>query len=105
MGCFQSICGFFFLIVLQVQGHQQIFFPRCVIFMNSLNHCTMHYFSHLRFAVIGQDCIVFVDDFSVSKTPSSNGRKFYISTPTTPGVYQQKDKYLSISICSHANHL
>jgi WD repeat-containing protein 11 len=29
--------------------------------------------------VLCQECILFVDDFSVAKAPSSNGRKFYIS--------------------------
>ncbi|XP_026682109.1 LOW QUALITY PROTEIN: WD repeat-containing protein 11-like, partial [Diaphorina citri] len=27
------------------------------------------------------DCILFIDDFTVSRIPSSNGRKFYISSP------------------------
>ncbi|PSN34557.1 WD repeat-containing protein 11 [Blattella germanica] len=27
------------------------------------------------------DCILFIDDFTLSKVPSSNGRKFYISSP------------------------
>ena len=32
---------------------------------------------------MGQDCILFVSDFAISKPPSSNGKKFYIdSTPT-----------------------
>ncbi|OWF51700.1 WD repeat-containing protein 11-like isoform X2 [Mizuhopecten yessoensis] len=34
-------------------------------------------------AFLGQDCIVFVDDFSITKTPSSNGKKFYISSPSS----------------------
>lgn len=29
------------------------------------------------------DCILFIDDFTLNKVPSSNGRKFYISTPRT----------------------
>lgn len=33
------------------------------------------------FAVLCSDCILFVDDFTLSKVPSSNGRKFYISSP------------------------
>ncbi|XP_052771962.1 WD repeat-containing protein 11-like [Mya arenaria] len=37
-------------------------------------------FRHMAF--LGQDCIVFIDDFSITKTPSSNGKKFYISSPT-----------------------
>lgn len=27
------------------------------------------------------DCILFVDDFTLRKVPSSNGKKFYISSP------------------------
>ena len=38
-----------------------------------------------RILVLGQDCIVFVDDFSVAKVPSSNGKKYYISSPTSQG--------------------
>nr|CAD7258867.1 unnamed protein product [Timema shepardi] len=33
------------------------------------------------FLVLCSDCILFVDDFVPSKIPSSNGRKFYISSP------------------------
>jgi hypothetical protein len=33
------------------------------------------------FVVLCSDCILFVDDFTLSKVPSSNGRKFYISSP------------------------
>ncbi|XP_064630114.1 WD repeat-containing protein 11-like isoform X2 [Lineus longissimus] len=35
--------------------------------------------SHVAF--LGQDCIVFVEDFTASKLPSSQGKKFYISSP------------------------
>ena len=37
------------------------------------------------FSVIGQDCIVFVDDFAINKVPSSNGKKYYISSPASQG--------------------
>ena len=36
-----------------------------------------------RLTVLGADCILFVDDFSVHKQPTQNGRKFYISCPGT----------------------
>lgn len=32
-------------------------------------------------AVLCHDCILFVDDFQIGKIPSTNGRKFYISSP------------------------
>jgi hypothetical protein len=32
-------------------------------------------------AVLCSDCLLFVDDFTLGKVPSSNGRKFYISSP------------------------
>ena len=35
----------------------------------------------LTHPVLGNDCILFVNDFSINKSPSSNGRKFYITTP------------------------
>ncbi|XP_062608661.1 WD repeat-containing protein 11-like isoform X2 [Saccostrea cucullata] len=40
-------------------------------------------FSSKNVAFLGPDCIVFIDDFSVTKTPSSNGKKFYISSPSS----------------------
>lgn len=33
------------------------------------------------FSVLCPDCILFVDDFNVGKIPSTNGRKYYISSP------------------------
>nr|CAD7432286.1 unnamed protein product [Timema monikensis] len=38
-------------------------------------------FSPTNMAFLCSDCILFVDDFVPSKIPSSNGRKFYISSP------------------------
>ena len=40
-------------------------------------------FDTTRLAFLGQDCVLFVDDFSLSKVPVSNGKKFYISSPTS----------------------
>ncbi|XP_050396083.2 WD repeat-containing protein 11 [Patella vulgata] len=34
---------------------------------------------------LGQECIVFIDDFTITKTPSSNGKKYYISSPSSHG--------------------
>lgn len=45
-----------------------------MIFPNTLIVCSV-------FTVLCPDCILFVDEFSVSKAPSTNGRKFYISSP------------------------
>lgn len=42
-------------------------------------------FETRNIAFLGQDCIIFVDDFSVTKVPSSNGKKFYISSPSAQG--------------------
>lgn len=45
------------------------------------------------FLVLASDCILFVDDFNVHKTPSSNGRKFYISNPSsTPSNNSADDR-------------
>ncbi|KAJ4431502.1 hypothetical protein ANN_20100 [Periplaneta americana] len=38
-------------------------------------------FTPSKLAFLCSDCILFVDDFTLSKVPSSNGRKFYISSP------------------------
>lgn len=46
-------------------------------------------FDSTRLAFLCPDCILFVEDFSLYKAPSTNGRKFYISSPkaaTTPGT-------------------
>ncbi|KAF4521502.1 hypothetical protein B566_EDAN001802 [Ephemera danica] len=43
-------------------------------------------FDHSKLAFLCQDCILFVDDFSVGRIPSSNGRKFYVTTPQTNTV-------------------
>ncbi|XP_078310578.1 WD repeat-containing protein 11-like [Crassostrea virginica] len=40
-------------------------------------------FNSKNVAFLGSDCIVFIDDFSVTKTPSSNGKKFFISSPSS----------------------
>lgn len=32
--------------------------------------------------VLGNDCVVLVEDFTLNKVPSSNGRKFYVSSPS-----------------------
>ncbi|XP_074640587.1 WD repeat-containing protein 11-like isoform X2 [Tubulanus polymorphus] len=38
-----------------------------------------------RVAFLGSDCVVFINDFSLSKCPTSNGKKFYISSPSSSG--------------------
>ncbi|KAK7571105.1 hypothetical protein V9T40_014709 [Parthenolecanium corni] len=38
-------------------------------------------FDGSKLAFLCPDCILFVDEFSVGKIPSTNGRKFYISSP------------------------
>lgn len=38
-------------------------------------------FNAMKVAFACSDCILFVDDFTLEKIPSSNGRKFYISSP------------------------
>ncbi|CAH1783668.1 unnamed protein product [Owenia fusiformis] len=40
-------------------------------------------FEFSKLAFLGSDCILFVDDFNISKAPSSNGKKFYISSPSS----------------------
>ncbi|XP_076467443.1 WD repeat-containing protein 11-like [Babylonia areolata] len=43
-------------------------------------------FNGKNLAFLGQDCIIFVNDFIITKTPSSNGKKYYISNPSTQGM-------------------
>ncbi|XP_053654760.2 WD repeat-containing protein 11 isoform X1 [Cherax quadricarinatus] len=47
-------------------------------------HFDPFHFNKMAFLCGG--CVLFVEDFSLTKCPSSNGRKFYVSTPrTSPG--------------------
>ncbi|CAL1537683.1 unnamed protein product [Lymnaea stagnalis] len=39
-------------------------------------------FNSKELAFLGQDSIIFVSDFTINKSPSSNGKKFYISNPS-----------------------
>lgn len=43
-------------------------------------------FDPSRLSFLGQDCIVFVDDFSLSGAPPSSGKKFHISSPGAGAV-------------------
>ncbi|XP_052100859.1 WD repeat-containing protein 11-like [Mytilus californianus] len=40
-------------------------------------------FNHRNVAFLGQDSIIFIEDFSITKTPSDNGKKFYICSPSS----------------------
>ncbi|XP_041368583.1 WD repeat-containing protein 11-like [Gigantopelta aegis] len=40
-------------------------------------------FNSRNVVFLGQDCIVFIDDFMINKTPSSNGKKYYIFSPSS----------------------
>ncbi|XP_047483248.1 WD repeat-containing protein 11-like [Penaeus chinensis] len=49
---------------------------------------TFHFdpFHNNKMAFLCGGCVLFVEDFSLSKCPSSNGRKFYVSAPrSSPG--------------------
>lgn len=48
-------------------------------------------FNSKNVAFLGSDCIVFIDDFSVTKTPSSNGKKFFISSPSSSATNLKTD--------------
>lgn len=50
-------------------------------FTDTLNSFCFDPFDFTKLAFLCPDCILFVDEFSVSKAPSTNGRKFYISSP------------------------
>lgn len=43
----------------------------------------------ILFIVHCTDCILFVEDFTVSKVPTSNGRKFYVSSPRSSASGQR----------------
>lgn len=46
-------------------------------------------FSENNMAFLASDCILFVDDFNLTKVPSSNGRKFFVSNPSSTLGSQQ----------------
>ncbi|GIY91574.1 WD repeat-containing protein 11, partial [Caerostris extrusa] len=50
-------------------------------------------FSENNITFLASECILFIDDFNVHKAPSSNGRKFYISNPSTnSGSEEERNK-------------
>lgn len=51
-----------------------------LLFIN-LNLSAGVFMLRIWFAVLCPDGILFVDEFSVGKIPSTNGKKFYISSP------------------------
>ncbi|XP_038045535.1 WD repeat-containing protein 11-like isoform X5 [Patiria miniata] len=54
-------------------------------FTDNIISMTFDPFDSSNLALLGNDCILFLNDFSINKSPSSNGRKFYITTPGTSG--------------------
>ncbi|XP_039301296.1 WD repeat-containing protein 11-like, partial [Nilaparvata lugens] len=50
-------------------------------FTDTLISFSFNPFDGTRLAFLCPDCILFVDDFNACKIPSTNGRKFYISSP------------------------
>ncbi|GIY84420.1 WD repeat-containing protein 11 [Caerostris darwini] len=49
-------------------------------------------FSENNITFLASECILFIDDFNVHKAPSSNGRKFYISNPSTNSGSEERNK-------------
>ncbi|KAF8786440.1 WD repeat-containing protein 11 [Argiope bruennichi] len=49
-------------------------------------------FSENNITFLASECILFVDDFNVHKAPSSNGRKFYISNPSSNSGSEDRSK-------------
>ncbi|XP_022080580.1 WD repeat-containing protein 11-like isoform X4 [Acanthaster planci] len=54
-------------------------------FTDNIISMTFDPFDSSNLALLGNDCILFLNDFSITKQPSSNGRKFYITVPGTSG--------------------
>ncbi|PIK52366.1 hypothetical protein BSL78_10734 [Apostichopus japonicus] len=55
-------------------------------FTDSLQALAFDPFEPSNLTLLGQDSLIFISDFSLSKPPSSNGRKFYITTSTPQGT-------------------
>ena len=55
--------------------------------------------------VLGQDCIIFIEDFSITKTPSDNGKKFYIYSPSSQGIYQESLLQFFLPVLNNVNQL
>ncbi|KAK2170890.1 hypothetical protein NP493_1127g02083 [Ridgeia piscesae] len=64
-------------------------------YTETLNSVSFNPFDSSKLAFLGADCILFVDDFSVFKCPSSNGRKFYVSTPSSSLSQSQSSERLA----------
>ncbi|XP_071948596.1 WD repeat-containing protein 11-like [Antedon mediterranea] len=52
-------------------------------FTDNILSMTFDPFEPTNLTLLGNDCILFVNDFSIAKAPSSNGRKFYITCPSS----------------------
>ncbi|XP_046659155.1 LOW QUALITY PROTEIN: WD repeat-containing protein 11-like, partial [Homalodisca vitripennis] len=50
-------------------------------FLDNIFFFQFNPFNNAEIAFMCTDCILFLDDFNPNKIPSSNGRKFYISSP------------------------
>uniref|UniRef100_A0A1B6I9I5 WD repeat-containing protein 11 n=1 Tax=Homalodisca liturata TaxID=320908 RepID=A0A1B6I9I5_9HEMI len=50
-------------------------------FLDNIFFFQFNPFNNAEIAFMCMDCILFLDDFNPNKIPSSNGRKFYISSP------------------------
>ncbi|KAL1122656.1 hypothetical protein AAG570_002983 [Ranatra chinensis] len=68
----------YFLIIWDVKKQTKLWKKS---FTDTLLSFNFNPFDGSKMAFLCPDCILFVDDFHIGKIPSTNGRKFYISTP------------------------
>ncbi|KAK9508466.1 hypothetical protein O3M35_006019 [Rhynocoris fuscipes] len=68
----------YFLVIWDVRKQTKLWKKS---FTDTLLSFNFDPFNGSKIAFLCPDCILFVDDFQIGKIPSTNGRKFYISSP------------------------
>ncbi|XP_075222794.1 WD repeat-containing protein 11-like [Lycorma delicatula] len=68
----------YYLIIWDLMKHSKIWKKG---FTDTLISFNFNPFDSTKLAFLCPDCILFVDDFNPNKIPSTNGTKFYISSP------------------------
>ncbi|XP_071485424.1 WD repeat-containing protein 11-like [Diadema antillarum] len=64
-------------------------------FTDTLHCLAFDPFDSSNLTLLGNDCILFINDFSAARAPSSNGKKFYITTPSPQGSSQTQGSMAS----------
>lgn len=76
----------YFLIIWDIKKQAKLWKKS---FTDALLSFNFDPFDGSKIAFLCHDCILFVDDFKIGKIPSTNGRKYYISTPKLDSSFEE----------------